>query len=225
MNIVDLRGKLQVHATRKYPKRKLTEIHSIAEHHSLTFSGSPESFARYHVETNGWPGIAYAYVIGRDGTIYWCNDWDTLTYHVGNSNRWSIGICMVGDFRTQKPTEAQYAAALELTKYLKDALPNVSNVLGHSQYPGYSWKECPVISMDQFRKDVEELYMIEKLEKRLRNLENQVEVLEATRSMPVPKWAKSAVAAAVKNRLIDTPDGGSYDFYRTITILHRKGLI
>ncbi|TYA14406.1 mannosyl-glycoprotein endo-beta-N-acetylglucosamidase [Paenibacillus faecis] len=52
--------------------------------------------------------------------------------------------------------------------------------------------------------------------------------LERKASMPVPDWAKAAVQAAVSydlaRPLIDTPEGGSLDFYRVITILHRRGL-
>jgi hypothetical protein len=33
------------------------------------------------------------------------------------------------------------------------------------------------------------------------------------------------VKAAVAAGIIDTPEGGSYDFYRILTLLHRKGTI
>lgn len=41
----------------------------------------------------------------------------------------------------------------------------------------------------------------------------------------VPAWAKAAVDAAVTAGIIDTPNGGSLDFYRFVTILNRIGLI
>ncbi|MBM7564550.1 glucosaminidase domain-containing protein [Paenibacillus sacheonensis] len=41
----------------------------------------------------------------------------------------------------------------------------------------------------------------------------------------IPEWAKEAVAAAVKKHLIDTPNGGSYDFYRLLSVLYRAKLI
>lgn len=154
MQIIDLRGKLPTHKTKRYSTRKESDIRSIGIHHSLTFSGTPQAFATYHVNTNGWPGIAYPYVIQRDGTIYKCHDHNVVTYHVGNSNKHSLGICLVGDFRTQHPTPQQYAAALWLVRKLQQELPNAKEVKGHSEYPGYSWKACPVISMDKFRSDV-----------------------------------------------------------------------
>lgn len=53
----------------------------------------------------------------------------------------------------------------------------------------------------------------------------EINALKAKASMPVPEWAQEAVSAAVAAGLIDTPDGGSYDFYRLLTILHRKGIV
>lgn len=39
----------------------------------------------------------------------------------------------------------------------------------------------------------------------------------------VPAWAGDAVNQALGGSLIDTPNGGSYDFYRMLTILQRLG--
>lgn len=154
MQIVDLRGKLPRHATKRYSTRKLTDIRSIAIHHSLTLTGSAAAFANYHVGTNNWPGIAYTYVISQDGTVSQCLDWTQVGFHVGNSNRHALGICLVGDFRSQKPSAAQYQAAIQLIWYLQRQIPSAKEIKGHSEYPGYSWKACPVISMSKFRTDV-----------------------------------------------------------------------
>jgi flagellar protein FlgJ len=40
----------------------------------------------------------------------------------------------------------------------------------------------------------------------------------------VPQWSQAAVNQAVARGLVDTPEGGSYDFYRFLTVLHRRGL-
>src|SRR5690606_1349989 len=113
MQIVDLRGKLPTHKTKKYSTRKESDIRSIAIHHSLTVSGSPEAFANYHVYTNGWSIMGYSYVVQRDGTIYWCADHNIITPHVGNSNKHSLGICLVGDFRTQHPRSEEHTSELQ----------------------------------------------------------------------------------------------------------------
>lgn len=62
------------------------------------------------------------------------------------------------------------------------------------------------------------------LEARAATLEAIVAALNYERSMMVPDFAKEAVKAAVNAGIVDTPEGGSYDFYRMITILHRKNL-
>ena len=56
-------------------------------------------------------------------------------------------------------------------------------------------------------------------------LKERVVNLEGKASCAVPDWAKASIDKAVAAKLIDTPQGGSYDFYRLVTILDRKGLI
>jgi len=56
-------------------------------------------------------------------------------------------------------------------------------------------------------------------------LESRVSVLEGKYTMDVPSWAKEAVDAAIKAKLIDTPNGGGLDFYRLLTVMRRKKLI
>lgn len=202
MNIIDLRGKLPVHASKRYNSRKLADIRSIAIHHSLTTQGSAEAFARYHVTTNGWPGIGYAYVVGRDGAVYQCWDHVIVSYHVGNSNRHALGICMVGDFRTQRPTAEQYAATLELVRHLQKQLPNAVVVKGHSEYPDYAWKACPVISMDKFRND-----LIEGIEEAMTPEERKVvdDLTKSVRDLTV-RVEEQAAALTVANKRDKAPD-------------------
>jgi hypothetical protein len=202
MNIIDLRGKLPVHASRRYNSRKLADIRSIAIHHSLTTQGSAEAFAGYHVRTNGWPGIGYAYVVGRDGAVYQCWDHTVVSYHVGNSNRHALGICMVGDFRTQQPTAEQYEATLELVRNLQKQLPNAVVVKGHSEYPDYAWKACPVISMDKFRRD-----LLEGIEEAMTPEERKVvdDLMKQVRDLTV-RLEQQAAAQTVANKRDKAPD-------------------
>lgn len=155
-NLKDMRGKLPTWNTlkndliatgevkrRDYRKRKLTDILYEAIHHSATFQGSAEAFARYHVNHLGWPGIGYTFVIDDDkDQIIWCWDLDVRTAHVGNSNTYAIGTCFVGDFRTQEPKEHQLQNAADLSMVLIDYLSNIKEIKPHSDFPGYSWKKC-----------------------------------------------------------------------------------
>ncbi len=145
---VDFRNKVMRHKTLKFPVLSLTGKTTIAIHHSLTKQGlggsNAEGYARYHVQTNGWPSIGYHYVIEPDGTIKWCNDIETRAYHVGDHNNYAVGICLTGDFRTEKPTAAQEESLRNLVNGLKKSYTHLKYVKGHNEFSGYGWKECPV---------------------------------------------------------------------------------
>lgn len=155
MKINDKRNSLVKHSSKTYRKRAISSIKNIAIHHSATTSGNSESFARYHVNHHGWPGIAYHYVVNKDGSIDYCHNHEVVSYHVGNSNSKAIGICMVGDFRTQKLEKLQRDATLQLVrKLLKELNLSFDDVWGHVEFPGYARKPCPSVSMEQFRRSL-----------------------------------------------------------------------
>jgi N-acetylmuramoyl-L-alanine amidase len=159
----DLRKSLPKHPSKKYESRSLQQIKHIVVHHSLTKSGSAKAYAEYHINTNGWPGIGYHFHIGKDGIVDWTNELEVKSYHVGNSNRSSVGIVLTGDFRVEKPTKEQMTSLIALIRFLQKLL-NVptSNVKGHSEMPGYSWKPCPCIDMNELRKNVDSAYIMPK---------------------------------------------------------------
>jgi len=154
MNLIDLIGKLPQHKTKRYKTRPLSAIASVAIHHSATKTGTPKAFATYHVNTKGWPGIAYAYCIGKGGQVYKCNPISAITYHVGDSNREAIGICLVGDFDHEKPGAVQLAAAAELVRLVISTFPKGLDLKRHHDYEGYGWKSCPgaFFPWEEFRK-------------------------------------------------------------------------
>ncbi len=142
--IVDLVDQLPHHATKRYSTRPLSAITALAIHHS----GSPKEFtpqaiAAYHVadppQGRGWPGIGYHFYISSNGTIYQTNRLETTSYHVGNNNRYAVGICFNGEFNGQRlPTDAQLVAGGKLVVWLMDFLHMPEeNMLGHKEFPGY----------------------------------------------------------------------------------------
>lgn len=159
MKIVDVVNKLSKHDTKTYSKRPLGVITTAVIHHSLTRNikddGDIYAFARYHVNNNGWPGIGYHYVIDTDGTIYKTNYLTTKAYHVGNHNFYCIGLCLVGDFRTDTPTNAQLKSLNDLLMVLYKTYH--IKIKGHSEMPGYQNKQCPSINMDKIRSDFKRL--------------------------------------------------------------------
>jgi LysM repeat protein len=140
--LVNLRGKTKHNGWYKvYDVSVKTDL---AIHHSLTKTGNSAAFANYHVGTLGWPEVAYHFVILKDGTIEWNHDLGVLSYHVGNSNKFSVGICLVGDFRSEQPTAEQKDSLALLVAALKKDMPSYQRTRGHNEFPGYSWKACPV---------------------------------------------------------------------------------
>lgn len=138
-----------------YSKRVM-KITDRVWHHSLTkknLGGSDAaSFARYHISL-GWPGVGYTFIIepknvidtpnGKRARIVYANDINNRTYHVGDSNQFSLGVCVAGDYRTDKLDDATKASISELHEALvADKIGNKDK--SHHEMPGYSWKACCV---------------------------------------------------------------------------------
>ncbi|MCY9693282.1 glycoside hydrolase family 73 protein [Paenibacillus alginolyticus] len=98
---------------------------------------------------------------------------------------------------------------------------------GYATDPSYASKLNMIIqTYGLTHYDEEVARMLEKLQEQIVELQNRVSSLEEQAAMEVvPQWAKAAVDAAVQASLIDIPEKGSYDFYRLLTVLHRKGII
>lgn len=159
--LVDKRQSLITH--RKYPIRKRKTHIARCErgiHHSATqvhLAGSnPESFARYHVNHLNWPCIGYTFTItpsrivqtskGPRAEISLNRNLDDLTYHVGNSNDFSLGICIAGDYRVDKLSEAAILSFAELNAALDKDNIAMGGMRGHNRYPGYASTACPVFN-------------------------------------------------------------------------------
>jgi len=106
----------------------------IVLHHSATSSGSVESIDvahRQRVDAAGrpWRGIGYHFVIGNgdgfaDGavaaTFRWREQSDGAHAGVAEFNQLGVGICLIGNFETARPTARQLAAARRLVQRLQD---------------------------------------------------------------------------------------------------------
>ncbi|MNW28231.1 Peptidoglycan L-alanyl-D-glutamate endopeptidase CwlK precursor [compost metagenome] len=57
------------------------------------------------------------------------------------------------------------------------------------------------------------------------NLDKRLSALEKLHNMDIPVWAKEGVQALVDKKVIDTPDSGSFDFYRFVKILKQLNLV
>ena len=156
--MIDLRGKLPVHPTMKYPPRPLEAIKWVVLHHTAGPSTeTPEEIAAYHVNVRGWPGIAYHYLVGPDGQQYKCWDATTKTNCVAFGNTVSLCVCLVGNFDLGPVPDAQWNSAVELARLLMDAY-EITSVYGHHEAPTSPPQNtnCPGLHfiIDRFRKEV-----------------------------------------------------------------------
>lgn len=150
--LVDKRGKL---ASKGNYSKRTRVITTRVWHHSLTkkalLGSTAEAFANFHVNTHGWPRVGYAIIIeprniihtknGPRARIVFANDIDRRTYHAGDSNQYSLGICVAGDYRTEQLDEPTIASIAELHEALvSDKIGQVDKA--HQEMPGYAWKEC-----------------------------------------------------------------------------------
>jgi len=125
-----------------YKERPLSAIDSIVIHHTASpRDTTPEQIARYHIEHNGWPGIGYHFVIGAGGEVWQTQHLETMSYHVGNHNRHTIGVAFTGDFTKYDPTSPQIAAGKKLIAYLDKnlAIHPHQYFNPETECPGSSW--------------------------------------------------------------------------------------
>ncbi|WP_166242268.1 glycoside hydrolase family 73 protein [Paenibacillus turpanensis] len=104
---------------------------------------------------------------------------------------------------------------------------------GYATDPQYAEKLISIMNqynLFRFDREVEAVLeqlraQIEQLQQQQAQLTEQLRQLNAALTVEgIPDWAQEAVQAAVNKGVLNTPEGGSYDFYRMITILHRLGL-
>ena len=163
-DIIDVRATLPHHPTLPPYKNRTQPITKIIIHHTDTPSNfTVEQIAHYHVygtrpNKDPWPGIGYHYVIAVDGSIYWCQNHETHSYHVGAANGYSLGVSLIGRYlqtgydgkpqapEDRLPTPAQMDSASRLAAWLMGELEisDTVQVVGHKEVgmtacPGDQW--------------------------------------------------------------------------------------
>ncbi|UCC89574.1 MAG: N-acetylmuramoyl-L-alanine amidase [Anaerolineales bacterium] len=144
--IKNVTDQLPKHATDHYATRALSQIKVIVLHHSaVPASVGAERIAKYQVERQGWPGAGFHYFIYDDGRIEQTQPLEIISYHAGDANPVSVGVCLGGNFTDQPPTEAQLLSTSQLTAWLLQELNlPMEAIHPHKDYvitacPGDQW--------------------------------------------------------------------------------------
>jgi hypothetical protein len=137
ITVNDLRYSLPRHATEVPPARTMDQILGVAIHNTGPPSHrefTSEELALYHINTHGWPCIAYSFVVHMDGAVDYSLDWPEVGYHVGGTNNWLyLGICLTGWFDEGRvPTMHQLSATRNLIANLSWAFGRNLVVKPHS---------------------------------------------------------------------------------------------
>ena len=128
MQVAETNIQFSVLVPRKETKR-------VVLHHSASQIGTTwQDIHRWHLN-NGWAGIGYHYCIHADGSIYRGRPEQMKGAHAYHDNQREansdgIGICLVGNFETGAPTEAQLVSTVELIRDIRTRYPGIP-VIGH----------------------------------------------------------------------------------------------
>lgn len=143
----------------KSNKDAMTAIRRITVHHSgFKVNGTSEgsaantvrSIQRDHQSSRGWADIGYHFLIDRAGRLWEGRELKYQGAHAGNNalNRGNVGICFLGDYRSQDVTAAQQRKLFEVLDWLrrKYDIPR-ARVEGHREVKGGTL--CPGVRLER----------------------------------------------------------------------------
>lgn len=162
MEIQDLRSQIIWHpdTNYRYKARPLSSINKIVLH--CDDAGSTiQAINRYdigpnHISDRGCPSFTYHYFVDKSGIVSYCMDDKWCTWHAGDHNWVSLGVCM--SYKATNATLPPPTIQLEATTQLLASLClkhyiDPDNVLGHRELIGTGYniingikklrKECP----------------------------------------------------------------------------------
>ena len=127
-----------------YPDDLRGSYQTVVIHHSAFYREDGRrtllEVQRLHREDRGWADVGYHFMVDKDGTVYEGRHLSARGAHTQGYNTGSAGICLLGDFRAESPSSAQWQAVTALTQWLAYHL-QLTHLAGHRQFNG--WTVCP----------------------------------------------------------------------------------
>lgn len=115
-----------------------TQTTDLILHHSGTKVASAEGIHAYH-QSLGWVGIAYHFLVRKDGSVYAGRPIGMMGGHTKDYNHCAIGICFEGNFDEEYMPDAQLKAGQELIAYICEQYPGIKA----GQHKNYNQTACP----------------------------------------------------------------------------------
>jgi hypothetical protein len=148
VQVQDISSQLPRNATKRYVERPLESIKRIIIHHTATpASVTVQRIAEYQVNDKNLPGITYHFCTTATGQAYQTEPLTTTAAHAGQNSRDSVGVCLIGNFMENPPSEAQLnATASVLAQVMGNLSIPASQIFGYSeiintQSPGNTWPQ------------------------------------------------------------------------------------
>lgn len=118
----------------------LREIYkTVVVHHSVVDEGDDLStlaeIQRLHRQDRGWADVAYHYFIGKGDTptLYEGRSMSVRGTHVGGFNTGSVGVCLLGNYMDETPTDAQLGLLTQTVAWLKLRL-DLTHLAAHRDF-------------------------------------------------------------------------------------------
>lgn len=123
--------------------RPLTQVNYLAIHHTAgPDTQTPNEIANFHINSNGWGGIGYHFLIDKNGVVYYVGDISTARANVANLNEQVLGICLIGNFtQGRSPSNQQLESAHILCDFFINNYPPLTSVNSWDKVRGH--KELP----------------------------------------------------------------------------------
>lgn len=130
----------------------------IAVHHSAgPYSQTVDDIAWYHVNSRGWGGIGYHFVV-KNGKAYYVGDLGVGRSHVAGLNDKYIGICVIGDYTKIDPSYEDLRAVHLLCKEFIEneptRFPNVKSWENVKPHEALTSTACPGDIFPDFWSDI-----------------------------------------------------------------------
>lgn len=152
--VLDLRGQLPEHATKRFATRDATKLRGLTAHHSAGPAGGRqqlEAVARYHVGANhvsatGCPGLLYTMAVLQDGSVALAHDLEVATWsqgdkaRPGDENAEFMAVLTLGNFHSadnptgNEPSPDQLWAFACVVRVARQLWGKGFDVTGHFQF-------------------------------------------------------------------------------------------
>ena len=120
-----------------YDDALTTVYKTLVIHHSVIYEDNDidtvREIQRTHRRNRGWADVGYHFLIGKNGTIFEGRELDVRGTHVGGHNTGSVGVCLLGNFMEETPTDPQIRATYQMVVWLTDHLA-LTHLAGHHHF-------------------------------------------------------------------------------------------